>query len=206
MIPPMSARTFLSRSLLAATLVQFAAATAFGAEPAAEHSAAAHAANGLKREWIDGVKPADFLKLGDAPKTVKITLIAAFTEANHGMNFNGYSHGKAVYSIPTGWKVEVTFVNPAPVPHSAIVVERPLVKRLQMGDPAFEGASVPNPAVGIALKKSTFTFTAAEAGEYALACGFPTHAINGHWLALEIRDDLKVPTLKLGDAEPFPAK
>lgn len=168
--------------------------------PAVDH-ATAHAANGLKREWIDGVKPTDFLQRGNGDKTVKLMLIAAFTEANHGMNFNGYSHGKAVYSVPTGWKVEVTFVNPSPVPHSAIVVERPLVKRLQMGAPAFEGASVPNPTVGIALQKSTFTFTAGEAGEYAFACGFPTHAISGHWIALEVRDDLKVPTLKLGDAE-----
>ena len=168
--------------------------------PAVDH-ATAHAANGLRREWIDGVKPTDFLQRGEGDKSVKLMLIAAFTEANHGMNFNGYSHGKAMYAVPTGWKVEVTFVNPSPVPHSAIVVERPLVKRLQMGMPAFEGASVPNPAVGIALKKSTFTFTASEAGDYAFACGFPTHAISGHWIALEVRDDLKSPTLKLGEGE-----
>jgi plastocyanin len=168
--------------------------------PAVDH-ATAHGANGLKREWIDGVKPGDFLQRGDGDKTVKVLLIAAFTDANHGMNFNGYSHGKAVFSVPTGWKVEVTFVNPSPVPHSAIVVERPLVKRLQMGAPAFDGASVPNPSVGIALKKSTFTFTASEAGEYALACGFPTHAINGHWVGFDVRDDLKSPTLKLGEGE-----
>jgi plastocyanin len=175
-------------------------------DPAAAHSDAAHSASGLKREWIDGVKPSDFLKLGDGAKTVKVTLISAFNEVNHGMNFNGYSHGKALYTIPMGWKVEVTFINPSPVPHSAIIVERPLVRRLQMGEPAFEGGSVANPAVGMSLKKATFTFTASEPGDYAFACGFPTHAISGHWVAVEVSNTAQVPTLKLGDAEPFPAK
>jgi hypothetical protein len=172
----------------------------------AGHDPAAHAASGIKKELIEGITEADFLKLGDKPQTAKITLVATFTQENHGMNFNGYSHGKAIYTVPKGWTVEVTFINPSPVPHSAIVVERDMVKKLQVGAPAFDGGSVPNPAQGMSLKKSVFTFVASESGDYALCCGFPVHAISGHWVAFNVRDDLKTPTLKLGDADAKEAK
>ncbi|MCW5559300.1 MAG: hypothetical protein KIT22_15905 [Verrucomicrobiae bacterium] len=47
---------------------------------------------------------------------------------------------------------------------------------------------------------------AGEAGDYALTCGFPTHALSGHWVAFNVRDDAKTPTLKVGDAEPVEAR
>jgi hypothetical protein len=96
--------------------------------------------------------------------------------------------------VPTGWTVEVVFINPSPVPHSLIVVERDMVKKLQMGDPVFAGASTPKPAQGMSSAKASFSFVASEPGDYALACGFPTHAINGHWIAFNVRDDVKAPT------------
>ena len=45
-----------------------------------------------------------------------------------------------------------------------------------------------------------------ESKEFALACGFPAHAINGHWLALNVSSDAKVPTLKLGEKDAVEAK
>jgi hypothetical protein len=166
---------------------------------AADHGHTAAGMPGLKKELYEGVNETNFLKLGDKEKTAKITMVAAYSQANYGMNFNGYSHGKALFTIPTGWTVEVTFINPAPVPHSCIVVERESTKKLQMGDPYFEGGSVEKPAQGMSYGKASFTFVASEAGEYALACGFPAHAISGHWLALDVSDDAKEPTLKLGE-------
>jgi plastocyanin len=159
---------------------------------------AAHAGAGLKKELFAGITEADFLKLEPPPKTVSITLVAAFTDANSGMNFNGYSHGEAVYTIPLGWTVKVTFINPSPVPHSAILVERDMLKKVQVGDPAFEHASIPNPIAGISTGKATFTFTASEPGEYGLACGIPTHSMGGHWVAVNVSAKVKIPTLKLG--------
>lgn len=165
-----------------------------------------HAASGIKKELIEGITPADFMKLGDRPNSVKVTLVSAFTQDNYGMNFNGFSKGKATYTIPKGWTVDVTFINPSPVPHSVIVVEKDMVRKFQMGQPAFTGASVPNSAVGMALKRAAFSFVPDEAGDYVFACGFPAHAMNGHWLALRISEEAKVPTLKLGEAEPVEAK
>ncbi|MBE7498057.1 MAG: hypothetical protein HS117_24215 [Verrucomicrobiaceae bacterium] len=158
---------------------------------------------GLKKELFAGITEADFMKPGAEPKTVKLTLVATFTAANYGMNFNGYAHGKAVFTVPTGWKVDVTFINPSPIPHSLLVVEKDMLRKPQMGAPYFDGAGVPKPEQGMAFAKADFSFTAEEAGDYALACGFPAHAANGHWLALVISDEAKVPTIQLGDA---PAK
>ena len=170
--------------------------------PGHDHTGPGGEIPGLKKELIAGITEADFLKLGDKPKTAKITLVATFNAANYGMNFNGWSHGKAVYTIPKDWKVEVTFINPSPIAHSAIVVDREMVRKLQMGDPFFKGGSVPNPAVGLALTKAQFSFVADEAGEYAIACGFPAHAMSGHWLALNVSETAKVPTLQLGEGAP----
>lgn len=175
-------------------------------EPATPHDPAAHAGAGLNKALTAGITEADFLKLGAEPKTVKVTLIAAYTDENYGMNFDGFSHGKAVFTIPTGWKVEVTFINPSPVPHSVIVVDRDVVRKLQLGDPAFAGASTPNPVTGMSASKATFTFTAGEAGDYAFACGFPSHAAGGHWVGLKVDTEAKAPTLQLGDAPAKDAK
>lgn len=195
------------RSLLLAIALGSSVLPSLPAQQApAGHDATAHGSSGLKKELIEGITEADFLKLGKEPKTVKITLIAAYTPANYGMNFNGYAKGAAVYTVPTGWKVEVTFINPSPVPHSAIVVEKDMIRKPQMGTPAFEGAGVPKPVQGMSLAKATFEFVASEAGNYALACGFPTHALAGHWVAFNVRDDAKVPTLKLGEGAEIEAK
>ncbi len=196
----------LLAGLAASTLLSVRAA-----EPATTNTPpidphAGHAASGIKKELIEGITQADFLKLGDMPNSVKVTLVSAFTQDNYGMNFNGYSKGKAVYTIPKGWTVDVTFINPSPVPHSVIVVEKEMVRKFQMGQPAFAGASVPNPAVGMALKKAAFSFVPDEAGDYVFACGFPAHAVNGHWLALKVSEEAKVPTLKLGEADAVEAK
>jgi hypothetical protein len=51
------------------------------------------------------------------------------------------------------------------------------------------------------VSKATFTFTADEEGEYAFACGFPAHAIAGHWVGLEVTAEGTKPMLKLGAAE-----
>jgi len=180
---------------LAISLVARAAETA---KPA-EHSHIAVAESGLKRELIDGISENDFLKSTDTPKTVKVLIVATWSDDNYGMNFNGHSKGGALYTIPKGWTVEVTYINPGPVPHSLIVIERTAVKKIQMPEPYFKGAAVPHHLTGMSYDKAAFTFTADEAGEFAFACGFPTHAMNGHWIGLEISDDVKEPTLKLGD-------
>jgi hypothetical protein len=173
---------------------------------ATHHEAPPGEGSGLHKELIAGITEADFLKLGDQPKTAKVTLIAAYTFDNGGMNFNGFTRGGATYTIPKGWTVEVTFINPSPVPHSVVVVDRDMVQKLQVGEPAFAGASVPNPLMGLSAARAVFKFVASEPGKYAFACGFPSHAVAGQWVALDISSDATVPTLKVGDGPAREAK
>jgi len=149
-------------------------------------------------------KAEDFLSLSPDGKKVRIVLVSAFNGVNYGMNFNGFAKGQAKFVLPLGADVEVTFTNRSPVPHSVVVVERPQVKRLQMGEPAFAGATTPNAVRGTTgTKAESFTFKASEAGDFAFACGFPSHAANGHCIALEVSDKATLPTLQLGSGAVF---
>jgi plastocyanin len=189
--------------VLASVAIKSVGCLVLAEEPRVVHDPSMHVGGGLKKELIAGITEADFLRLGDKPKTVKVTLVTAFNETNFWMNLNGYSHGKAIYTVPVGWTVEVTFINPSPSPHSVVVVEREMLRKVQVGEPVFNGASIPSPVTGISAAKAVFTFLASEPGEYGMACGIPTHAASGHWVALNVSVTTKLPTLKLGDA---PAK
>ena len=141
------------------------------------------------------------------PKTARLVVVSAYNSVNYGMNFNGFAKGGARYTIPQGWTVSVVFTNNSPVPHSAIVVEKPVVKKLQMGEPAFKGASTPYPVRGTTGKVGVpFQFTADEAGEFAIACGFPSHSANGHWIAFDVSATATAPSLQFGDKAPYVAR
>ncbi len=153
------------------------------------------------------LKPEDCIKLdSSAPRTVLLNVMAAYGDVNYGMNFNGFAKGNARYVIPKDWTVKITFLNRSPVPHSAIVVERPTLKKLQMGDPYFKGASTPNPVQGTTGPAVTFQFVPNEAGDFALACGFPSHALGGHWIEFEVSETATAPSWTAGKAEPYTAK
>ena len=141
------------------------------------------------------------------PKTARLVVVSAYNSVNYGMNFNGFAKGGARYTIPQGWTVSVVFTNNSPVPHSVIVVEKPVVKKLQMGEPAFKGASTPYPVRGTTGKVGVpFQFTADEAGEFAIACGFPSHSANGHWIAFDVSATATSPSLQFGDKAPYVAR
>ena len=142
----------------------------------------------------------------NTPKTARLVVVSAYNPVNYGMNFNGFAKGGARYTIPQGWTVSVSFTNNSPVPHSAIVVEKPMVKKLQMGEPAFKGASTPYPVRGTTGKGGVaFQFVADEAGEFAIACGFPSHSANGHWIAFDISPTATAPSLQFGTKAPYVA-
>lgn len=189
----------MTRSILTAFALT---ATAVLAQTPAPHDHGA-VIPGLKTEMFAGITVDDLLKLGDKPKSVKVVLVASFNGANAGMNFTGYSHGNAVLTIPKDWTVNVTFINPSPIPHSAIVIDKSDTKKLQVAEPYFAGGATPKHVTGMSLGKADFSFVADEAGEFALACGFPAHAATGHWIALNVSADATAPSLKLGE---LPAK
>ena len=88
--------------------------------------------------------PARFLHVDARHKLVKVTLIAGYDGSNNGFNFDGYGRGELFVSVPRGWRVRVRCVNRAAMRHSCAVVKGPMTIK-----PAFRGATVPQPVVGL---------------------------------------------------------
>lgn len=127
----------------------------------------------------------EYVRVDEENQTVTLTVIAALDDTNGGLNFNGYANGNATFVVPQGWTVEVEFRNQSSLPHSAMIVPQDAVSQQQLPDPVFEGAAIDDPYAGT-TEPATFTFTAAEQGSYALACGVPGHAASGHWINFEV--------------------
>lgn len=167
---------------------------------AAEHSGGHEhdAPPPMQAEEKEALPP--FIALGKEPNTVEILLVAAYDETNGGMNFNGKTRGEATFTVPLGWTVKATFRNRSAVPHSAVVVETEKVREFRVGEPYFKGAATPDPERGTTQNQTvTFTFKVDEKGKYAIACGFPTHALAGHWIYLVVGDENATPSYKSGD-------
>ena len=100
-----------------------------------------------------------WLRADAASKTVDFKLVAGLTDANGGMNFNGFGRGGLVLTVPQGWTVVLHFKNEDPVPHNvAIYNDASLSKRIFSFDP------IPGPI------SQDFQFTAPAAGRYFFRC------------------------------------
>ncbi len=143
---------------------------------------------------------APFYALGKTEKTLNLDLNSGSSQANQGLNFNGFAKGELVVTIPVGWKVSITYKNvDAQMPHSIGVV--PWTQRNGMGNftPAFAGA-IPTANFANGITKSgtpmSISFTADKAGQYAMICGVPGHAMGGMWDELDVSSSVKAPTIK----------
>src|SRR5439155_8054401 len=99
-----------------------------------------------------------WLRADAASKTVDFKLVAGLTDANGGMNFNGFGRGGLVLTVPQGWNVVLHFKNEDPnLPHSVEVIgdaaaipvgpvppafELATTGRLEQGFPAGQGTDV----------------------------------------------------------------
>jgi sulfocyanin len=119
--------------------------------------------------------------------TATLTLIAAYSNAFNGFNFNGYGNGQMVITVPIGYKVTVSFSNKSSVPHSAVFTPYSQKNRSSNFPLAFKGSSSPDPTSGISSGTTQhFTFVASKAGTYALVCGVPGHEQAGMWDVLKV--------------------
>ncbi len=114
-----------------------------------------------------------------------------------GYNFNGYAGGALVVRVPTGTTMQVTMHNAASdVSHSVLVA--PWSERTKGSGfaAAFPGAAPPDFEMGITSHDPPlrFSFTARAAGQYALVCGVPGHALIGMWDELDVVDGLSAPS------------
>lgn len=138
----------------------------------------------------------DWMTVDEEAQTVTIDLVAGQTTANNSWNYNGYYGGDATIIVPEGFEVTIDFenadqVNPHSVGVDAQVGNYPSV--FESIEPAFEGA-VTEGAAELATatqpgESESITFTASEAGEYALVCYVPAHAVTGMWIGFEVSAD-----------------
>ncbi|RIV22032.1 hypothetical protein D2Q93_09640 [Alicyclobacillaceae bacterium I2511] len=140
-----------------------------------------------------------FYALGAQPKTLNLNMQAGGSQANQGMNFNGFSSGQLVVTVPVGWTLNFNFVNLDPsLPHSLGVTT--WADRMSTGTfaPAFTG-SIPAAFGGGIVKGQApikFSVVANKAGKYALVCGLPGHAVGGMWDELDVSATAKQPTIQ----------
>src|SRR5437879_9963137 len=114
---------------------------------------------GARSQTMNGGKidPA-WLRADASSKTADFNLVAGLTDANGWMNFNGFSQGGLVLTVPQAWNVLFHFKNEDPnLPHSVeVIAETPAVPvgpvtpafehattgRLEQGFPSGQGADV----------------------------------------------------------------
>jgi sulfocyanin len=132
-------------------------------------------------------------------RTAYLTLIAGWNDANGGLNFDGYSNGKPVVTVPLGWHVQVTFSNRSAAPHSVEVIAYHTPIPETGFRAAFTNAHSPDPIDGITQdhKPQRFAFVASKAGRYMIICGVPGHASSGMWERFVVAKTARTATLTI---------
>ena len=140
-----------------------------------------------------------WLKANVRARTAYLTLIAGWSDANGGLNFDGYSDGKMVVTVPLGWHVRVTFSNRSAAPHSVEVIAYHTPVPEIGFRAAFKNAHSPDPIDGITQdhRPQQFAFVAARADRYMIICGVPGHASSGMWERLVVAKTARTATLTI---------
>jgi Sulfocyanin (SoxE) domain len=126
--------------------------------------------------------PQQFIKVDARQKVVALTLDAGYDGENNGFNFDGYGRGELLVTVPLHWRVKVTCADRGGMRHSCDVVDGP-----GTAQPAFKGASSPNPTYGLQPGQSaTFSFVASRTGSFRFACLVPGHEEARMWDVLEV--------------------
>lgn len=137
----------------------------------------------------------DWITVDEQNETVTLDLVAGSSSANNNWNFNGYHAGgnNARVVVPQGYEVTINFENQDDLsPHSVGIDEQVgnYPPTFQSVEPVFDGA-VSSGATSMSEatqpgQSETFTFTASQAGDYAMVCYLPGHATAGMWIHFRI--------------------
>lgn len=129
-----------------------------------------------------------WLRTDAARKTAEFKLVAGLTELNGGMNFNGFSRGGLVVTVPQGWHVVLHFKNEDPnLPHSVEIIPEGAAVPSGPVPPAFEHATTGRLDQGFSSGQGTdLRFVAAKPGAYLIFCAVPGHGAAGMWIRLAV--------------------
>jgi len=126
--------------------------------------------------------PQRFLKVDARDRVVSVTLVAGYDSSNNGFNFDGYGRGELMVTVPLRWRVRVTCTNRSALRNSCAAVQGPMTVK-----PAFPGAAVPDPTVGLSQgETATFSFVAARTGVFRLASLVAGHEEARQWAVLQV--------------------
>ena len=138
-----------------------------------------------------------WLRADAASKTVDFKLVAGLTDANGGMNFNGFGRGGLVLTVPQGWNVVLHFKNEDPnLPHSVEVIGDAAAIPVGPVPPAFEHATTGRLEQGFPTGQGAdVRFVPAKAGSFLIFCAVPGHGAAGMWIRLAVSEAADKPAL-----------
>lgn len=139
-----------------------------------------------------------WLKWNPATRTASFKLVAGIPgRAKSPFNFNGYTDGELILTVPESSTVVLNFVNEDGTPHSAEVIggDGP-IPNMAPDQPAIPRAYTKAVSEGIAqFGTDVVRFKAAPAGTYRIFCGVPGHGLSGMWIRLAVSPQVQVPAL-----------
>jgi hypothetical protein len=134
--------------------------------------------------------PKTFIKVDPATHVAVVTLFAGHPATDNQFNYDGYSSGALVLTIPVGWQTTIQCVNHGTVPNSCAVVADG-----RATEPVNPDWSTPNPKSGLDPGQSSgFEFTPTAVASYRIASLVGGNEASGMWADLEVKDG-GVPTL-----------
>jgi FtsP/CotA-like multicopper oxidase with cupredoxin domain len=161
-------------------------------EGATEADTTAGTETGLTTETA-GLTTPSWMLVDQAAQTVKLEISAGSEAVNNYWNYNGLYAGNGSITVPQGYAVTINFVNADPAqPHSLGIGERmdAYPAMFENPQPAFAGAITPDAATGTAPQgTASITFTADRAGEFAMICYVPGHAVAGMVIPFNVSAD-----------------
>ena len=133
-----------------------------------------------------------WLQWDAATSTATFKLIAGLQGGKSPFNFNGWTDGDLVLTVPENSTVVMNFVNEDGVPHSAELIDANKPIPNMSGDPAIPRAYSRKALEGMNQGETdVIRFKAAPAGEYRVFCGVPGHGLSGMFMGLSIKADAK---------------
>lgn len=135
-----------------------------------------------------------------ATKTVEFKLVSGMSDANGGMNFNGFGRGALVLTVPQGWTVVMHYKNDDPnLPHSVAIIADADPVPVGNVTPAFDHATSGRLDQGFSAGQGgDIRFVAGKAGSFLIFCAVPGHGAAGMWIRLTVSATADAPTLTTG--------
>ena len=176
-------------ALISAGLVAYGGSDSPDSVPAAPEPAEAPAEAPAADAAAEGGIP-DWYHIDNDAKTVELHMAA---QMDGGWKFNGMAGGEETITVPLGYAITVELTNDDPAMAHSVGIDA------HVGDypamftdprPAFSGAVSSTPTsmqeATMPGESESFTFTADVAGEYAMVCYVPGHALTGMWVRFNV--------------------